>query len=148
MRALAGAGLVRLGTPRRFGGHEASLRTLLDVGAEAGEADGATSWVLTLVNACAWVVSLFPDRARADVFGADAQAKIAGALASTARAERMPGGYRVGGLAVRVGDRARELGAAGDPRGGARRTRDGARAGGRLRHRTHVGRRRHARHGQ
>ncbi|MET7991623.1 acyl-CoA dehydrogenase family protein [Amycolatopsis sp. NPDC005232] len=97
VRALDDAGLFRLGTPGRFGGHEASLRTLLDIGAEAGEADGATSWVLTLVNACAWVVSLFPERAQEDVFGADAQAKIAGALAPTARAERVPGGYRVGG---------------------------------------------------
>ncbi|MEU4669564.1 hypothetical protein AB0F91_16640 [Amycolatopsis sp. NPDC023774] len=53
--------------------------------------------MLTLVNACAWVVSLFPERARADVFGADTQVKIAGALAPTARAERVPGGYRVSG---------------------------------------------------
>ncbi|MGW4487105.1 acyl-CoA dehydrogenase family protein [Amycolatopsis sp. NPDC004368] len=97
VRALGDADLLRLGTPRRFGGHGASLRTLVDVGAEVGEADGATSWVLTLVNACAWVVGLFPEQAQDEVFGADPHARIAGALAPTARAERVPGGYRVGG---------------------------------------------------
>ncbi|WP_326836607.1 acyl-CoA dehydrogenase family protein [Amycolatopsis rhabdoformis] len=97
VRALDDAGLFRLGTPRRFGGHETTLRTLVDVGAEVGAADGATSWVLTLVNACAWVVGLFPPRAQEEVFGADPHAKIAGALAPTAEAERVPGGYRVGG---------------------------------------------------
>ncbi|QRP49104.1 oxidoreductase [Amycolatopsis sp. FDAARGOS 1241] len=59
VRALDDAGLFRLGTPRRYGGHEATLRTPVDVGAEA---DGATGWVVTLVNACAGVVNLFPER--------------------------------------------------------------------------------------
>ncbi|MFI5611457.1 acyl-CoA dehydrogenase family protein [Amycolatopsis sp. NPDC051903] len=97
VRALGDAGLFRLGTPRRYGGHETTLRALVDVGAEAGEADGATGWVVTLLNACAWVVSLFPERAQDEVFGADPLAKVAGALAPTARAERVAGGYRVGG---------------------------------------------------
>jgi alkylation response protein AidB-like acyl-CoA dehydrogenase len=74
VNALTDAGLFRLMTPRRYGGHESGLRTLIDVGATVGAADGSTAWVLTLCNACAWVVGLFPEQA-----------------------ERVPGGYRVSG---------------------------------------------------
>jgi alkylation response protein AidB-like acyl-CoA dehydrogenase len=91
--ALSDAGLFRLMTP----GREGTLRTLIDVGATVGEADGSTAWVLTLTNACAWVVGLFPGRARDDVFGANPLARVSGALAPTARAEPVPGGYRVSG---------------------------------------------------
>jgi alkylation response protein AidB-like acyl-CoA dehydrogenase len=97
LRALTGAGLFRLGTPARYGGHQSSARTLLEVGAAVSEADGSTGWVLTLGNACAWVAGLFPERAQDEVFGADPLARVSGALAPTARAERVDGGYRVGG---------------------------------------------------
>jgi len=53
--------------------------------------------VLTLGNACAWVAGLFPERAQDEVFGTDPLARVSGALAPTARAERAGGGYRVSG---------------------------------------------------
>jgi alkylation response protein AidB-like acyl-CoA dehydrogenase len=95
--ALTDAGLFLLGTPRAYGGYASSVRTLLDVGAAVGEADGSTAWVLTLCNACSWVVSLFPERVRYEVFGANPRARVSGALAPTALAERVDGGYRITG---------------------------------------------------
>ena len=97
LRALTEAGLFRLGTPARYGGHQVGARTLVEVGAAVSEADGSTGWVVTLGNACAWVAGLFPERAQDEVFGENPLARVSGALAPTARAERVTGGYRVSG---------------------------------------------------
>jgi alkylation response protein AidB-like acyl-CoA dehydrogenase len=97
INALTEAGLFGLATPRRYGGSETDLRTLLDVGAAVGEADGAAAWVLGLINACAWITSLFPEKTQDEVFGAGPEVRISGALAPTAQADRVDGGYRVSG---------------------------------------------------
>lgn len=95
--ALTEAGLFRIATPKRYGGYETSMRTMLEVSAAVGEADGGTAWVLTLCNVCAWMVGLFPQRAQDDVFGADPDAKVSGVLAPTAECRKVPGGWRVTG---------------------------------------------------
>ncbi|MFF7632991.1 acyl-CoA dehydrogenase family protein [Kitasatospora sp. NPDC008050] len=97
VEAIARAGLFRLGTPRRYGGHEAGMRTLLEVSAALAEGDGSISWVVSLVNACNWVAGLFPVRAQDDVFGADPDARVTGVLAPTATALAVDGGWRVSG---------------------------------------------------
>jgi alkylation response protein AidB-like acyl-CoA dehydrogenase len=97
IRALTDAGLFKIAVPRRYGGHETSMRTMLDVSATIAEADGGTSWVLTLCNVCAWVTGLFPERAQDEVFGADPDAKVSGVLAPTAEARRVDGGFVVSG---------------------------------------------------
>ena len=43
------------------------MRTMLDVSAAVGEADGGTSWVVTLLNVCSWLVGLYPGQAQDDV---------------------------------------------------------------------------------
>jgi alkylation response protein AidB-like acyl-CoA dehydrogenase len=95
--ALADAGLFKLMVPRRYGGHETSLGTLLDVCAEVGAADGGTSWVVTLLNAGAWMTSLFPVQAQDEVFGADPAAKVSGVVTPTSTSVKVEGGYRVSG---------------------------------------------------
>lgn len=97
IEALDEAGLFKIAVPRRYGGHECGMRTMLDVSAAVAEADGGTAWVVTLINAAAWLVGLYPERAQDDIFGADPEAKIAGVLAPTAQARRVEGGYRVTG---------------------------------------------------
>ena len=71
IRALTEAGLFRIAVPRRYGGYETSMRTMLEVSAAVAEGDGGTAWVLTLINVGAWITSLFPARAQDEVFGAD-----------------------------------------------------------------------------
>ena len=97
IQALTEAGLFKVATPKRYGGYETSMRTMLDVSAAVAEADGGTAWVVTLSNVMAWVVGLFPERAQDEVFGADPDAKVCGVLTPTAQTRRVDGGWRVTG---------------------------------------------------
>ncbi len=97
IQALTDAGLFKISVPKRYGGYETSMRTMLDVSAAVAEADGGTSWVVTLTNVCNWLVGLMPERAQDEVFGADPDAKVSGVLAPTAQTRKVEGGYRVTG---------------------------------------------------
>ncbi|GHF71105.1 acyl-CoA dehydrogenase [Streptomyces mashuensis] len=76
IEALAGAGLFALTVPGRFGGHQASVRALLEVSAELGRGCGSTAWTTALVNVCAWITALYPERAQREVFGEDPGARV------------------------------------------------------------------------
>ncbi|MDT9682318.1 acyl-CoA dehydrogenase family protein [Streptomyces sp. TRM76323] len=97
VKSLVGAGMFKLAVPKRYGGHEASLRTLIDVSAVLAEGDGSSSWVVSVCNSVAWVVSLFPEQAQDEVFKADPEAKVSGVLTPSATAHRVEGGFRVSG---------------------------------------------------
>lgn len=97
VEALTDAGLFRVATPKRYGGYETSLRTMLEVSATVAEADGGTAWVLTLCNATAWLAGLFPKRAQDDVWADNPDAKVSGVLSPHARTVRVDGGFRVTG---------------------------------------------------
>jgi alkylation response protein AidB-like acyl-CoA dehydrogenase len=89
--------LFKIAVPKRYGGYETSVRTMLEVSAAVGEADGGTAWVLTLVNVCNWLIGLFPQQAQDDVFGADPAALVSGVLAPTATTVKVDGGWRITG---------------------------------------------------
>jgi alkylation response protein AidB-like acyl-CoA dehydrogenase len=95
--ALTEAGLFKIATPRRYGGYETSMRTMLDVSSAVAEADGGTSWVVTLCNGCAWLAGLFSERAQNDVWASNPDAKVSGVLSPTAETVKVDGGYRVTG---------------------------------------------------
>ncbi|MFJ4687928.1 acyl-CoA dehydrogenase family protein [Streptomyces sp. NPDC088789] len=95
--ALTGAGLCRLGTPRRYGGYEAPLGTWLEVCSAVAEADGSAGWLSTLFNAGAYIVALFPEQAQREVFGSDPDTLVCGVIAPTSRSRRTDGGWRVSG---------------------------------------------------
>jgi len=97
VQALREAGLCRLMVPARFGGYQTSIRTYVDVLAEVGRGCGSTSWVASLVNVCAWLAALFPERAQADIWGTNPDAWIAGSLAPNGQAVAVDGGWRVTG---------------------------------------------------
>jgi len=97
IQALIGAGLFKIAVPKRYGGYETSVRTMLEVSAAVGEADGGTAWVLTLVNVCNWLVGLFPQQAQDDVYGGDPAALVSGVLAPTATTVKVDGGWRITG---------------------------------------------------
>ncbi|MFE4832657.1 acyl-CoA dehydrogenase family protein [Streptomyces sp. NPDC056672] len=94
--ALIEAGLFRLLTPRRLGGYETGLRTVLEVTEALGEADGSTSWLISVGSVASWVSGLASAQAQDDVFGTDPDARIAGGSAPAA-ARRVEGGLRVSG---------------------------------------------------
>jgi alkylation response protein AidB-like acyl-CoA dehydrogenase len=97
MQALRDAGLLKIAQPKRYGGYETSMRTMLDVSAALGEADGGTAWVATLLNVCAWMTGTFPRRAQDDVWGNDPDALVSGVLAPTAETRKVTGGHQVSG---------------------------------------------------
>src|SRR5262245_38430407 len=67
VQALRETGLCRLMMPRRLGGYETDIRTYLAVMAELGQGCGSTSWTASLLNVCAWLAGLFPERAQSDI---------------------------------------------------------------------------------
>ncbi|GGU41131.1 acyl-CoA dehydrogenase family protein [Streptomyces violascens] len=94
--ALTRAGLFKLTVPRRFGGYECDVRTLLDVTAAIAEGDGSTGWVAGVVNMCNWLAALFPEQAQEEVF-ADPQARVTGVFSPTATSRKVTGGWRMSG---------------------------------------------------
>jgi 3-hydroxy-9,10-secoandrosta-1,3,5(10)-triene-9,17-dione monooxygenase len=76
--ALRAAGLYTLTAPRKFGGREAGVRTIIDVFAELGRGCGSTSWVGKLHCGSAFIASLFGDEARQEVWGEDDKAVVSG----------------------------------------------------------------------
>ncbi|HEY0815239.1 MAG TPA: acyl-CoA dehydrogenase family protein [Pseudonocardia sp.] len=97
VQALRDAGILKIAQPKRYGGYETSMRTMLDVSAAVGEADGGTAWVVTLLNICSWMLGTFPQQAQDDVWADNPDALISGVLAPTAETSKVEGGHRVTG---------------------------------------------------
>jgi len=97
IQALTDAGLFKIATPKRYGGYETSMRTMMDVSAAIAEADGGTAWVLTLTNVNSWMVGLWPQQAQDEVFDADPDARCTGTITPTATSEKVDGGWKVTG---------------------------------------------------
>lgn len=97
VQALKNAGLCRLMVPKRLGGYETDIHTYIAVMAEIGRGCGSTAWVASLINVCAWLAGLFPDRAQQDIWRVDPDAWVAGSLAPHGVATPVDGGWRVTG---------------------------------------------------
>jgi alkylation response protein AidB-like acyl-CoA dehydrogenase len=95
IQAMRKAGLMRVCTPKRYGGWEMNARAMLDVSSAIAEGDGGAAWVANLNNVCCWLTSLFPVKAQDEVFGADPDTGVSGVLNPTATIKKEPGGYRM-----------------------------------------------------
>ena len=95
IQAVRKAGLMRVCTPKRYGGWEMNTRAMLDVSSAIAEADGAAAWVVNLNNICCWLTSLFPVRAQDEVFASDPDTCVSGVLNPTASVKKEVGGYRI-----------------------------------------------------
>jgi len=94
-QALRAAGLMRVCTPKRYGGWQMNTRAMLDVSSAIAEADGAAAWVVNLNNICCWLTSLFLVKTQDEVFGRDPDTCVSGVLNPTATVKKAPGGYRI-----------------------------------------------------
>lgn len=97
INAISEAGLFRLMVPKRFGGHQGSIASHLEVTAALAEFCAGTAWVTALTNVCAWFVGLYPRRAQEDVFGANPDARVAGVFTPSNDCRRVEGGLVVSG---------------------------------------------------
>jgi alkylation response protein AidB-like acyl-CoA dehydrogenase len=94
--ALGAAGLFNVAVPKRYGGYQTTLRTMLDVSAAVAEGDGSAGWVVAVTNVCSWLTALFPAQAQDEVF-ADQQARITGVLTPSSTSQKVDGGWLVSG---------------------------------------------------
>ncbi|WP_349428784.1 acyl-CoA dehydrogenase family protein [Microbacterium sp. LWS13-1.2] len=95
--AMTDAGLMSLWTPRAFGGPETSFRTAVEVAIALGEGDAAAGWLAGVSNAGSFVMSLFSERAQAEVWAGGPHVRGAGVLAPAGRTEVAPGGMKLTG---------------------------------------------------
>jgi len=95
--ALSDAHLFELCVPKRLGGLQTNVRTLVDVIAAVAYGNGAAGWVISLVNTSAWMAALFPERAQQDIWGDNPGERIATIFDAAGTAAPVEGGYRVSG---------------------------------------------------
>lgn len=91
--ALRDAGMFRLGVPRRWGGYQASMRTILLTLAELGRGDVSASWVTMIVTDGALSASLLTDRAQEEIWGANPAATVTGVYTPAGSATQVDGGF-------------------------------------------------------
>jgi 3-hydroxy-9,10-secoandrosta-1,3,5(10)-triene-9,17-dione monooxygenase len=95
---LHASGLMRLMQPRRFGGSELGIETMLDVVVELAPACPSTAWVYMNLAGHSWNVAQFELRAQEDMWNDDPSALAATGLAfPCGKAQPVEGGYLVSG---------------------------------------------------
>jgi 3-hydroxy-9,10-secoandrosta-1,3,5(10)-triene-9,17-dione monooxygenase len=97
IKALREAGLLRLATPRAYGGHEAGARAATAIAAELGRGCSSASWVLVVYYSATLALWLFPDQVRHQVWGQDPDATVCGSSAGAVPARPVNGGWLLSG---------------------------------------------------
>ena len=95
--ALQDAGVARMFAPRRFGGYEMDNATMLDVTMALARGDSSAAWVTGIGTATSYMAGLLPEKAQAEIWGGNPDARLCGVLAPTAKAVPVDGGYEVTG---------------------------------------------------
>ncbi|MER7048114.1 acyl-CoA dehydrogenase family protein [Streptomyces jumonjinensis] len=96
IEALADAGVFRMRVPARYGGYESDTRTLVEVAAELGRADGSTAWTASVYWIPGWMAGLFPDAVQDEVFTSP-DVRVCGTLSPGGMAAPADGGVVVNG---------------------------------------------------
>ena len=97
VEAIRAAGLVRMLTPRRFGGHELPFDAFIDATIEIARADASMAWCFSFMNIHSWLLASFPEQAQAEVWGADPDVGIVNVNMPVGQVTPAPGGYRLSG---------------------------------------------------
>lgn len=87
----------RLLLPRRFGGFEYDLNTLVRIVSELSASCGSSGWVAGLLMIHQWLCAQFPIEVQEELWGDNSDTIIAGSYAASAQAEPENGGYRISG---------------------------------------------------
>ncbi|MBV9579867.1 MAG: acyl-CoA dehydrogenase family protein [Chloroflexi bacterium] len=93
VRELLASGLLGLLTPRRYGGSELNLESVIDAVGEIAGACGSTGWVYMLWTAHMWLLALWPEAAQ-DEFWHNPNSLASSVVNTTGTPERVPGGFR------------------------------------------------------
>ncbi len=96
MEALRGSGLLTLGLPKVYGGHQLDPLTIFEAIRHVSRGDASAGWVMmVIVTTGSEAAAMGPEMA-AEVYGGGAKV-AAGVTAPMGRATRVEGGYRVTG---------------------------------------------------
>ncbi|WP_163508806.1 acyl-CoA dehydrogenase family protein [Fodinicola acaciae] len=96
--ALRDAGLFRLAVPRKYGGHEADIRTIVGVTAELAQGCASAAWVTMILAGASFVAAHFPARTREEIWAAGADTTVCASTSTTdGVARRVDGGLVVSG---------------------------------------------------
>jgi 3-hydroxy-9,10-secoandrosta-1,3,5(10)-triene-9,17-dione monooxygenase len=96
IEAMARAGVFKLRIPKRYGGYESDIQTVVDVLTEIGRGDGSSAWTGQLWLHGAWMVGLFSDAVQEEVFSTP-DVRVSALLSPTATAVRTEDGVVVSG---------------------------------------------------
>jgi 3-hydroxy-9,10-secoandrosta-1,3,5(10)-triene-9,17-dione monooxygenase len=95
---LIGSGLIRIGNPRRYGGHGLDLDVAHEVAWELGRGCGSTAWCYSLWAVHNWWLGHFPERAQDEFFATGPDTVFSSGLnPANGKAEPAAGGFRVTG---------------------------------------------------
>lgn len=97
VEAIHASGLVRMLTPRRFGGHELPFDAFIAATLEIARADASVGWCFSFMNIHSWLLAGFPEQAQAEFWGADPDIRIANVNMAVGEVVPVEGGYRISG---------------------------------------------------
>ncbi|HET6183495.1 MAG TPA: acyl-CoA dehydrogenase family protein [Acetobacteraceae bacterium] len=95
--AMHGAGMFRLLVPRRFGGAELLPAPYVQCVEAIASGDGSTAWCMNQGSGCSMSAAYLPEDAAREVFGGARDVLAWGQARGRARADKVPGGWRVTG---------------------------------------------------
>jgi 3-hydroxy-9,10-secoandrosta-1,3,5(10)-triene-9,17-dione monooxygenase len=93
VRELLASGLLGLLTPRRFGGSELNLESVIDTVETIAGACGSTGWVYMLWTAHMWLLALWPEAAQEE-FWSNPNSLASSVVNTTGTPDRVEGGFR------------------------------------------------------
>jgi 3-hydroxy-9,10-secoandrosta-1,3,5(10)-triene-9,17-dione monooxygenase len=95
---LVASGLIRIGTPARYGGHGVEVDAAYDVAGELGRGCGSTAWCYSLWTIHNWWLGHFPERAQDEFFATGPDTRFSSGLnPAGGTATPVAGGVRVSG---------------------------------------------------
>src|SRR5882762_8073679 len=97
IQELCRADLFQILTPKRFGGHELHIDTMVDVVRIIASACPSTGWVTSFYIGHNWLHSVFPERFQEEAFADKCFQLSSGHIAPNAKAIRVAGGHELSG---------------------------------------------------
>ena len=95
--AMRQAGLLRLWTPKEYGGNEVNLRTFMELTESIARIDSAAGWIFSTGGAGTLLTAFVPASSAGQIYAAGPDVLLPGASAPVGRAVPVEGGYRLTG---------------------------------------------------
>lgn len=91
------SGLFKLGTPKEYGGHEVSIRAMVEIISEVAKGNGSVGWIVQIINGNNYTASLsLPSAALNSLFSQQEEIRFCSVLqARKAVVKKVDGGYLV-----------------------------------------------------